>query len=177
MFDRIFEWINSGWTHIKPFFIVNAYEKAGVLRFGKFQRAVEPGFHWKIPFVDEAFEITACVTTVRLPAQYLTTKDDVQVSLAAIIRYEIKDVRPYITGIFDQHDVLCDVTMGAIRRRVVEANYQDLVQNPPEKQVATDVRRQANRYGFEIHEITFTSFTKARPIMLIQQQVLSNLDN
>src|SRR5438309_2066325 len=124
MFDRILEWIDHGWQHIKPFFVVDAWETVGVLRFGKFHRTAAPGFHWKIPFVDDPHQVTSCVTTVRLPAQYLTTKDDVQVALAAIIRYEIKNVQPYICGIFDQHDVLCDVTMGAIRRRVKEANYQ-----------------------------------------------------
>lgn len=177
MFDRILDWIGTGWHHIKPFVVVDAWETVGILRLGQFYKTAKPGLHWKIPFIDDTIEITSCVTTVRLPAQYLTTKDDVQIALAAIIKYEIKDIQPYITGIFDQHDVLCDVTMGAIRRRVIETNYRDLVENPPEKQVATDVRRQANRYGFEIHEVTFVSFTKARPIMLIQQQVISNLDN
>lgn len=177
MFERIFEWIDRGWSHLKPFFVVDAFEKAAVLRLGRFHRAADPGFHWKIPFVDQVFEVTACVTTVRLPAQYLTTKDDVQVALASIVKYEIVNVEPYVTGIFDQHDVLCDVTMGAIRRHVAEANYADLVANPPEEKVATAVRRKANRYGFDIHEVTFTSFTKARPFMLISQSVLKDLDN
>jgi regulator of protease activity HflC (stomatin/prohibitin superfamily) len=177
MFDRILDWVDKGWHHLKPFVVVDAWETVGILRLGRFHKTAKPGFHWKIPFVDDVIEITSCVTTVRLPAQYLTTKDDVSIALAAIIKYEIKDIQPYITGIFDQHDVLCDVTMGAIRRRVQETNYQTLVENPPEKQVATDVRREANRYGFEIHYVTFTSLTKARPIMLIQQSVLANLDN
>lgn len=177
MFERIFDWIDRGWGYIRPWFICDAYERVGVLRFGQFHKEYGPGIHWKIPFADKPIEITACVTTVRLPAQYLTTKDDISVALAAIIKYEVVKVEAYITGIFDQHDVLCDVTMGAIRKHVAEANYADLVANPPEKQVATAVRRAANRYGFEIHEVTFTSFTKARPIMLISQSVLKDLDN
>jgi membrane protease subunit HflK len=177
MFDRILDWIDKGWKHLKPFFVVDAFEKAGVLRFGKYHRTAEPGFHWKLPFADEPWEVTTCVTTVRLPAQYLTTKDDASVALAAIIKYEIVDVEPYITGIFDQHDVLCDVTMGAIRKHIAEADYIDLVSNPPEEKVATAVRRAAHRYGFKIHEVTFTSFTKARPLMLITQNVLTSLDN
>jgi hypothetical protein len=53
MFDRILDWIDRGWAHLKPFFVVDAFEKAGVLRFGQYHRSAEPGFHWKIPFVDE----------------------------------------------------------------------------------------------------------------------------
>lgn len=177
MFERLLDLLVQAWTGLKPFFVVDVFEKAGVLRFGKYHRSAEPGIHWKIPFVDVPLELTACVTTVRLPTQYLTTKDDVQVALAAIVKYEVKDVRPYITGIFDQHDVLCDVTMGAIRKHTAETEYAELVANPPEAKVATAVRRAANRYGFEIHDVTFTSFTKARPLMLISQSILKDLDN
>lgn len=177
LFEPIINWFREGWSRLKPFFVVDAFETAGVLRFGKYHRTAPPGLHWKIPFVDDPIELTTCRTTVRLPPQYLTTKDDVAVAVAAIIAYEIVDVKPYITGIFDQHDVLCDVTMGAIRKTVAEANYKDLVENPPEEKVATAVRRKANRFGFSIDSVTFTSFTKARPIMLITQSVLTNLDN
>lgn len=177
MFDKIIDLVDRGWGHIRPWFIVHAYESAGVLRFGKYDRKAEAGIHWKIPFIDEIIEVTSCTTTVRLPAQYLTTKDDKQVAVAAIIRYRIVDVEPYVKDIYDQHDVLCDVTMGAIRKCISESDYAALVENPPEEKVATMVRRKANRYGFEIQEITFTSFTRARPLMLITQQVLTSLDN
>ena len=177
MIEKLIELLKEAWSGVKPFFVVDAFEKAGILRLGKYHRTAEPGLHWKIPFVDVPFETTTCMTTVRLPAQYLTTKDNVPVAVAAIIAYRIVDVKPYITGIFDQHDVLCDVTMGAIRRHVADSLYADLVANPPEEKVATAVRRKANRYGFEIDAVTFTSFTRARPLMLITQQVLANLDN
>lgn len=179
MFERIFDWIDRGWGYIKPFYIVDAYELAGVLRFGKFNRSAGPGIHWKIPFCEKPIEITACVTTVRLPAQYLTTKDDVRVALAAIIKYQVRDVEPYITGIYDQHDVLCDVAEGAIRQQIANANYVDLVVKPPEEEeeVLKAVRAEVNKYGFKVHGVTFTSFTRVRPIMLISQSVLKDLDN
>lgn len=177
MFERLIDLVIQTWSGFKPFFVVDAFETAGVLRFGRYNRTAHAGFHWKIPFAEVPIEITTCVTTVRLPAQYLTTKDNVQVALAAIVKYEITDVQPYITGIFDQHDALCDVTMGAIRRAVVESEYAALVDNPPEEKVATAVRRAVNRYGFKIHEVTFTSFTRARPFMLISQSVMRDLDN
>ena len=177
MFEKLIEWLVEVRDGIKPFFVVDVFEHAGVLRFGRYHRTVGPGLHWKIPFVDKPWEVTTCVTTVRLPAQYLTTRDGVPVSLASIVKYEIVDVEPYIKDIFDQHDVLCDVTMGAIRRAVSESEYQALIANPPEAQVATAVRRAAHRYGFKIHEVTFTSFTKARPLMLISQTPVKELDN
>jgi regulator of protease activity HflC (stomatin/prohibitin superfamily) len=177
MFDRLLDLLIQMWGQLKPAFIVDVYQLAGVLRFGKYHRSVEPGLHWKIPFAERTIEVISCVTTVRLPAQPLTTKDNVTVTVGSILKYQIVDAEPYITGIFDQHDVLIDVTMGAIRRHIAAANYEDLLANLPEDSVLKAVRAEVNRYGFKVHNLTFTAFTKARPIMLISQTVLKNIDN
>lgn len=176
--ERIFDWLERGWSTIRPFFIVDCFEKGGVLRFGKYHRSAEPGFHWKIPLVEKVMEITAVETTWHSPAQPLTTKDDVAVTVTTVVRYEVTDPKAYITGIFDQKDVLADRTMGAVRRLVARKTYRELVDaEEPEKEIATLVKRAVHKYGFLIHEVTFTAFTKARPIMLISQSVLKDLDN
>lgn len=178
MFDRILDWIDRGWGWIKPFYVVDVFEKAGVLRFGRFHRKAGPGFHWKIPFCEHVMEVTAVETTWRSTAQPLTTKDDVTVAVSTVVRYEVEDVEPYITGIYDQHDVLADRTMGLVRRLVARSAYKELLEmDEPEKQIATALRRAVGKYGFKIHEVTFTAFTKARPIMWITQSVTASLDN
>jgi membrane protease subunit HflK len=177
VFERLLDALINGWHLLRPFFIVRAFERGVVLRFGQFNRELEPGLHWKIPFVEEPIEFTACISTVRLPAQSLTTKDDVQVTIAAIVKYEIVSAKAYCVDIWDQHDVLADVTMGAIRRETATAVYATLVENPPETAILTAVRKEVNKYGFKIHAVTFTTFTRARPLMLLNQQALLHLDN
>jgi DNA-directed RNA polymerase subunit E'/Rpb7 len=67
--------------------------------------------------------------------------------------------------------------MGAIRRTTAQAEYSALVANPPEQEVLVSVRKEVNRYGFKVHAITFTTFTRARPLMLLNQSAVINLDN
>lgn len=178
MFDRIFDWIDRGWGWIKPWFVVDVYEGVGVLRFGRYHRTCGPGFHWKIPFCEKPIEITTCETTWHSPPQPLTTKDDVPVSVTTVVRYEVVDVRPYISLIHDQGDVLADRTMGAVRRLVAKSTYRELLEaEEPEKEVATALRRAVNRYGFKIHEVTFIAFTRARSINLISSTFLKDLAN
>jgi len=177
VFERLISLVAEGWGALRPFFIVPVYETGAVLRFGRFHRAAQPGFHWKWPLLEDATEITTIRTTLRLPSQQLTTRDDVSVSLAAIVDYEIVDVEKYVTGIFDQNDVLADVTMGAVRRLTAAASYIELLANPPEDGALKAVRDKANRFGFKIHGVTFVAFTRARPIALITQSVLKDLAN
>lgn len=171
LFGSLIQWIRDGWSKIRPFFVVDVFETAAVLRLGKYHRTAGPGFHWKIPFADDPLEITTVEQTWRSPTQPLTTKDDIAVSIATVVRYSISDVEPYITSIFDQGDVLADRTMGLVRRHVARATYAELVaEEEPEAKIATALRRAVHKYGFKIEEVTFTSFTRAKPLMLITQQ-------
>ncbi len=174
------EWLKTlleSWLgHIVPFVIIDPYQNGGVIRLGTYYRTLGPGIHWKIPFADDVNTQNVSLTTMRLPQQSLTTKDNVSIVVGAIVRFTIKDIKPYICDVTDQKDVLIDVTMGAIRKQVMEHSWDELRADPPEKEVATAVRRRSGRYGFDIEEVTFYDFAKARSFRLVQPHAL-NLDN
>lgn len=177
MIEKLIELCAGAWETIKPYVVVNAYEQVVILRWGKYHRTLEPGLHWKIPFADSTYEVHTAVTTLRLPPQTLTTKDDVGVVVAAIIKYQVRDPEPYVTDVFDQVDVLGDVTMGAIRNAVVGVEWTDLKVSPPEASVLAEVRKQANRFGFKIEAVTFVDLGRVRSLRLIGDNVPLNLDN
>lgn len=168
MFDRVWDFLAQMWSHMLPWEVVYVYQNAGVLRFGHYHRTAEPGFHWKIPFVDEFNHQNVSVTTMRLPEQTLTTDDGISVVASAMVRFRIKDVRPYICECTDQADILIDSAMGVILKAIGEAKYEDLVKLLPHEKVATAIRRKVHRYGFEIEEVTFTDFGQVPSIRLIQ---------
>lgn len=176
MFEKLIELIAQGWERVAPFVVVHPYEQGIILRFGKYHSSKEAGFHWKWPFADEVIQITTCLTTLRLPPQTLTTSDDVQVVVSAIIKYEIRDPEPFVTKIYDQVDVLADITMGAIRNSVVSLSYEELVKAPPEQMIIKEVRKYVNQFGFKIEAITFTDIGRVRSIRLIQPNGI-NLTN
>lgn len=169
MFEKLIDLIVAMWSRLCPAEIVRVYESAAVLRFGKYHRTLEPGLHWKWPVIEEVIVVETCLTTLRLPPQTLTTKNDVSVVVSAIIKYQIVNVENYVTKIWDQHDVLADVTMGAILTAVNEVDYTDLVTTPPERRVLETVRAEVNQYGFKIYKITFTDLGRIRSLRLIQR--------
>lgn len=177
MFERLIDLLLSVWDRAAPAFIVHAYQHAGVLRFGRYHRTCSPGFYWKIPFVEESIEVLTTVTTMRLPPQTITTADGRPVVASAMIKYSIRDVRPYICDITDQHDVLADVTLGAIRMAVREMTAEQLVSEPPEKRVLEIVRKNVNEYGFKVHAVTFIDLAAVKTLRLIAGNVPVSLDN
>jgi regulator of protease activity HflC (stomatin/prohibitin superfamily) len=105
---------------------------------------------------------------MRLPPQTLTTKDDVSVVVSAIVKYQVKDIRPFLLEIWDQVDVLADVVAGAVKSAVNSVDYIELASSAAEKAVLDAARSKVNQYGFKVHEVTFTDCGRVRSIRLIQ---------
>jgi regulator of protease activity HflC (stomatin/prohibitin superfamily) len=177
MFEKLIDLIVQLWERIAPAEIVKAYEGGVVLRFGKYHRTVGPGLRWKWPVMEHLLTTNTCVTTQRLPPQTLTTKDDHPVVISAIIKYQIRDPKPFLLDIWDSVDVLADVTMGAIKSAVNENTYPDLVAHPIERRVVELVRKEVNKYGFQIHAVTFTDMGKVKSLRLLQGAPPANLAN
>ena len=165
--EKLVEIIANAWERIAPFVIVHPYEKAVILRLGVYHRTVEPGLRWKIPYAEESIEVNTVLTTMRLPPQSITTKDEVAVVVAAIVKYRITDPKPYVTEVWDQADVLADVTMGAIVRAVRAIEVTTLFSDPPESAVARSVRAQVKRFGFEVEAVTFFDLARAKSLRLV----------
>ena len=167
MLERLFEFLAQFGKHLLPFVVVPVYQNAGILRLGKYHRTVAPGIHWKWPFIEDPYHENIFLTTVRLQPQTLTTKDNESIVVSGVVRYRVVDVEPYLSKIGDQHDLLIDTSMGAILKAVRSLPLRDLLDNPPEGKIASDIRRQVKDFGVEIAGFTFTDIGRIKSIRIL----------
>jgi regulator of protease activity HflC (stomatin/prohibitin superfamily) len=71
--------------------IIRPYEKGVVERLGKFLRVWEPGLHLLIPFLDRVTKVDMRENVVDVPPQEVITKDNVAVTVDAVVYYEATD--------------------------------------------------------------------------------------
>ena len=71
--------------------IVRPYEKGVVERLGKYQRTYEPGLHVIVPFIDRLTKIDMRENVVDVPPQEVITKDNVVVTVDAVVYFEATD--------------------------------------------------------------------------------------
>jgi len=71
--------------------IVRPYEKGIVERLGKYQRTYESGLHIILPFVDRLTKVDMRENVVDVPPQEVITKDNVVVTVDAVVYYEATD--------------------------------------------------------------------------------------
>ncbi len=71
--------------------IIRPNEKGVVERLGKYLRTWEPGLHLLIPFIDRVSKVDMRENVVDVPPQEVITKDNVAVTVDAVVYYEATD--------------------------------------------------------------------------------------
>jgi regulator of protease activity HflC (stomatin/prohibitin superfamily) len=76
---------------IRAIRIIRPYERGVVERLGKFQRVWDPGLHLLVPFIDRVTKVDMRENVVDVPPQEVITKDNVAVTVDAVVYYEATD--------------------------------------------------------------------------------------
>lgn len=71
--------------------IVEQYEKGIVLRLGKFKSVVEPGLNLVFPYIESLIKVDVREKVINVDPQKVITKDNVSVTVDAVIYYKVVD--------------------------------------------------------------------------------------
>lgn len=79
-------------------YVVNEKEKAIVFKFGEIvQSDVQPGLHWKIPFINNVRFFDSRVQTMDANPQRFLTVEKKNLSVDSFVKWKIRDVHQYYT--------------------------------------------------------------------------------
>lgn len=172
MIDKLIEYVLQFWDSIKFWEVIPHYDRGVRLRIGV-QKGGElsNGLHWKIPFADDILTIMVKTTTMRLPEQTVTTKDNTPIVVKAVVKYEIKDACKVLLEVNDPIDAVADMTQGIIRNKVIESNYDECNTLDFSKEITTKAKSEARRWGIQIEEVTLTDLGRMTSIRLLNTQV------
>jgi regulator of protease activity HflC (stomatin/prohibitin superfamily) len=108
--------------------IANQWEKAIVLRLGKFQRLVGPGLFWVIPLVDTiANWIDHRVTVTSFSAEKTLTKDTVPVDVDAVLFWLVWDAQKAALEVVDYRAAIAWASQTALREIIGQMSLADIL--------------------------------------------------
>ena len=154
MFDKLADLLVRFGRDMLPFVIIEQWNGAVQLRFGKWVRNLSGGIYFKIPFFDSIIECPVITQSVNLPSQTLTTLDDESIVLKSIIRYKVSNIQTYLLNVMHANDVLIDTTQGMIRDVVELTTWEDLVD--VNETITDKVKEYVVRWGIEVEAVTIT---------------------
>lgn len=71
--------------------IVQQHEQGLIERFGRYRKTVGPGFHMIVPFIEKMKKVDMREQVVDVPPQEVITKDNVVVTVDAVVYYQATD--------------------------------------------------------------------------------------
>jgi len=175
MFDKLIDLIIDWIADIMPFIIIHEYQEAVVLRFGKYHKVIEKGFHFKIPFFDTIMEQQIAITTLGLHPQSVTTKDGKSIVVRGIVKYKIIDVHVYLIIVNDAQDAMADTTMGIIKETINEKDWEEIQKGKIDSQISRRVIKAMEEYGIEVEKVTLTDMAEMKSIRLFTNSNITDL--
>lgn len=176
MFDKLIELLSNWIEQLLPIFIIRDYEKAVLLRWGKYKRTVNPGVYFKIPFFDEVLSHHVVVTTLSLPPQSLYTKDRQNVVVKGLVKYRIADVKTFLLEVYDAQDAISDMTQSIIKNIIMDKSLVECTDSEIDNTLTKKSRVEARKWGVEIQQVTLTDLAPIRSFRLINDTIVNKLD-
>lgn len=167
--SHLFEFLKMFWYNLMPFTVLNEYEHGVILRFGKFHKSIEAGFNWKIPLADSALYCRNTITTLVMRNQSLTTKDEQQITVEAIVKYKISNAKKFLLEVEDSVDAISDITQAKIKDLVMHKTWEE-VKELQDSEIKDLVINEVKDFGVKVFYITVTSLVKTRVYKFINNQ-------
>jgi regulator of protease activity HflC (stomatin/prohibitin superfamily) len=165
--DRFIEFIIDCIQIFQFWVVIDEYERGVLLRFGKFNRVLEPGIHWVIPFyIDKAIHDNVVTRTTELPPQTLTTRDNRTVSVTAVVTSNIRYIKKALLEVEGVDHALVDSCAAAVGSHVSSLTWDELRAKDITEALTKLCRENAWRYGIEIERVQLADLALSRVIRL-----------
>jgi len=99
---------------------VNQYEKGIVERFNAYEKTVDPGLRFLIPFVQRMLRLNMREQVIDVPPQDIITEDNVVVTIDAVIYYQVIDAKRALYEVEDFELAIVKLAQTTLRNLVGE---------------------------------------------------------
>ena len=134
--------------------IIKQYERAVILRLGRYQRQVGPGVQTRIPFMDSILVVDIREKVREFTAERMLTRDNVPVTIDAILRYRIIEdsARDSILNVENFNDMIQQVSQTTLRNNIGSSIFQDILSKREEinQHVKSIIASEASSWGIEV---------------------------
>jgi regulator of protease activity HflC (stomatin/prohibitin superfamily) len=136
--------------------VANQWERAVVLRFGKFQGLKGPGLFVLIPIVDQVSHLVdQRVRVTDVSAESALTKDTVPVNVDAIVFWTVWDAQKAVLEVADYLDAIALSAQTALRETIGRHQLAEMITEREQlgKQLQTILDEKTNPWGITVQSV------------------------
>jgi len=131
------------------------WEEAIILRLGKFQRLVGPGFFFKWPYVETFLKQDKRIINLDISRQEVMTKDNISVTVDAVVFVKVVNTKDSIVNIRNIWDSVMKYAQTTMRDVVGDVELDELLARRDEiaEKIANIVDRETADWGVDITSV------------------------
>jgi len=132
--------------------ILPAWERAVVLRLGKFNRVTGPGVIVLIPYVDAAIRVNTRIMTMDVPRQEMMTRDNVPVTVDAIVLFKVIEPQAAVLNIEDYIRTTSLIAQTTLRSTIGQIELDELLaqRDHVNQRLQTVIDEQTEPFGIKV---------------------------
>ena len=127
----VLRWVLIGlglWLVFNCFVLVTEQQRGVVLRFGLYDRVMQPGPHFKLPWpLERVIKVNATQIKTFSDTVPILTRDENIVSVEINVQYRISDAQLYLFGTRNADEVLQEATLSAVREQVGKSDLDTVL--------------------------------------------------
>ncbi|EKE19952.1 MAG: hypothetical protein ACD_8C00078G0003 [uncultured bacterium] len=140
---------------------INQYERGVRFTIGKYTGIMEPGWRLVIPIFQSYQKIDMRIKAVDVPNQEAITKDNISVSVNAVIYYKIKEADRALIEVENYFYAVSQLAQTTMRNIVGEVNLDELLSNRDAiaEKIRLIVDKATDAWGVEVHSVELKDVT------------------
>jgi regulator of protease activity HflC (stomatin/prohibitin superfamily) len=112
---------------LSGFRVADQYQRAVVLRLGRYQAIRGPGLYWIIPAIEWQFTMDIRTVTAAVEQQETITKDNVPIKINAVVWYRIFDPKKAILEVRSVDNAVIQVALTTLRTGIGQYTLDDVL--------------------------------------------------
>lgn len=134
---------------------IDQYERGILFTMGKYSKMWQPGWHLIIPVFQKLVKVDVRVKAVDVPDQEAITKDNIPVTINAVIYFKVADASKAVIEVEDFFNAVSQLAQTTMRNAVGEVTLDDLLQK--KQQVSEGIKlvvdKVSDEWGIDVQSV------------------------
>lgn len=153
MFEKLVDLIVEFMELFRVFVFVVHSDEAVILRAGKYNRTIGPGFHWIWPIVEDLIDVNVKPEPLYCDTQSLHTKDQYLVNIQVGYTYRVTCPKTFLLDYEDTENIIAMLISGSVTQAVHKTTWKDLRNELWLRDLKTAANRHARKRGAVVEEV------------------------
>jgi len=175
MFDKIIDLLISLFNDFKPIIFIFEYKEGILLRAGRFKKILKPGWHFRIPFVDDYYVENVKTDTMRIKEVNITTLDSRTATVGCEFDLQITDIYKAMVDTNDWRSNLQDMCAGILSDHLEDLNWEDIRKKTTKNAIAKKIEKRAEELGITTSNFNLTDKVLSRAFKLFEENKATNI--